>query len=228
VNAALDTGLPFVLRLARSDLPRLGLPADDDAWHARGAVPYRSTSMAGQAGDELLVRLEQDVSLGSLTLRQPWIVIASASPDGQVALPTLVGAGALSALDQVGFDGPGLRMELLPPEALVSAPAGEGAAPRIVVPPPGRFLGFRLLAPDRGATTPPHDLPHVVSVIPGTPAAEAGLREGDMLAQAGGIDCEGQAPMDLWPRLHALPEGALELRVWRKGSAEALLLRIEP
>jgi len=227
LDAALDTGLPFVLRLARSDLPRLGLPADDDAWRRRGALPYRMTAMSGQAGDDLLVRLEQDVSLGSLTLRQPWVVIASSHQDGPAELPTLVGAGALSALDQVGFDWARRRLELVPPDALVSS-AGEGAAPHIVVPPPGRFLGFILDPPDRGAMTLPHDLPHVISVMPGTPAAEAGLRQKDMLAQAGGVECEGRAPMDLWPRLHALPEGAIELRVRREGLDEVLVLRIEP
>ncbi|HEX5012059.1 MAG TPA: hypothetical protein VFY71_16860 [Planctomycetota bacterium] len=226
VRAVLDTGLPFALRLARADLPRLGLPDDDDVWRARGAVPWRSTSVGGHAGDDLLVRLDGDVSLGWVALRQPWVVIAGRGSEGAVALPTLVGAGALSALEQVGLDGSRMLLELLPPEALPAAKGG--APPAFVVPSPGRFLGFILNSPDLGAGSLPHDCPHVISVVAGTPAAAAGLREGDMLAQAGGADCEAQAPMDLWPRLHALPAGPIELRVWRKAVAEEVVLRIEP
>ncbi len=226
VTALLDTGLPQALRLARADLPRLGLPEDDDAWHALGAVPYHASAFGGQSGEDLLVRLEQDVSLGSLTLHQPWVLVARASQGGEPELPTLVGAGALSSLEQVGLDWANGRLELIAPDGLLSAPGGDSAAPRIVVPPPARFLGFILDPPDRGATEPPHSLPHVISVRPGTPAAAAGLREGDMLARAAGIDCEGLAPMDFWQRLHPVADGDVELRVRREGVEEEVVLRI--
>jgi len=231
LTALLDTGMPFALRLARSDLRRLGLPDDDANWLARGALPYRVTGVHGHGRDELLVRLEQDALVGPVTLRRPWVLLASAdldAPDAQAEFRSLVGCGALTAFEQVGFDWSGKRLELVAPAGVLVAPAvGAPGAPRAVVPPPGAFLGFILGPPDAGATSRPHNLPHVLKVIAGTPAARAGLQAGDMLVDVAGAPCDGLAPMDVWERLRVSVGDAVEVRIVREETAGDLVLHIE-
>ncbi len=211
-TAMLDTGLLQVLRLSRADMRRLGLQEDDAWWLQRGALTIASGGIHGHEQEELLVRLEQDLQLGPVTLRQPYALLMSREMEGadRAVDATLIGMGALSAFEQVGFDGERALELVAPPELLQS-----GETLRAVVPPVGEHLGFDLQPPVLGARARPHDLPHVVRVIDDLPAARAGLRDGDFLAEVDGVPCAGVAPMDLWAWLRVREGRALTLKVLR-------------
>jgi hypothetical protein len=85
---------------------------------------------------------------------------------------------------------------------------------RIVVPPPGEYLGFLLRPADEDSL-----LPRLVEVVPGLPADRAGLAVGDALEQVDGADCAGMPLAELWPRLWLQDRDSVRLRVLRDGEA---------
>lgn len=216
-HALLDTGLPHVLRLSVGTLRALGLPEDAESWRRAGAVRWNLTGAGGGSGSDLLVRLPE-IRIGSVRWREPWVLLAGlgdvASPGSPDDVPSLVGAGALLAFEQVAFDPDRRTVEILLPET-----ADDPSV--FVVPPAPAFLGVILRPPHASDSGHPHDLPHVLEVVPGTPADAAGLMEGDFLAAIQGVSCRGMAPYELFREgdgLLRLPdEGALELTVLRAG-----------
>lgn len=224
-TALLDTGYPYVARLSRADVRRLGLPLDEAEWLRRGALGIVVTGVHGHERVELLVRLDQDLHLGPVTLQRPMVILMGESLEGAelAADVTLIGMGALSAFEQVGFDR-GLTLELVAPAALVRAAGPE----RVIVPPTEDQLGFDLQPADLGATGRPHSLPHVVRVLPGLPADRAGLRDGDFLAAVDGVACDDEAPMESWNRLRLRGRPALGIQVMREGELVDVVIQGSP
>ncbi len=220
-TAMLDTGIPYVARLSRADMRRFGLPLDAAEWERRGALGLRVSGILGHGQRELLVRLEQDLTFGPVTLQRPVVVLMSEAMEGaeRAADLTLLGMGALSAFEQVGFDR-GRVLELVAPDELVQP----GDPPRVVVPPVEDALGFALQPPDLDASGRPHNLPHVVDVLAGRAAERAGLRDGDFLAEVEGQACDGVAPMDVWDRLRLRGRAALRIAVLREDERVDLVI----
>jgi hypothetical protein len=227
IRTLLDTGYGEVLRLMRSDLRRLGLPDDDASWLARGALVTSGAGAMGHVGESLLVRLDQDVSFGPVTLRTPWVSIAPAShelPDSGVDAHSLLGGGALLPFAQAGFDWAGKQLELVPPSR-----AGAGDTRTFTAAVPGEFLGFAMSPPAPHDPPWPRNLPRVEVVADGLPAARAGLRVGDALATIDGAPCDGAAPGELWPRLWPVAgDGrcAVEVGVVRDGAVPHVVIEV--
>jgi hypothetical protein len=213
VTAMLDTGFSFVARLSRADMRSLGLPLDADEWLRRGALRIGSSGVHGHAQQELLVRLDRDLRFGPVTLLRPLVILMNEQMEGAelAADRTLLGMGALSAFSQVGFDR-GQVLELVVPDELLQP----GDPSRVVVPAVEDPLGFELQPADLGATTRPHNLPHVRDVLAGMAGERAGLRDGDFLAEVDGLACDGVPPMDLWERLRLRGRKELRLAVLRE------------
>jgi hypothetical protein len=212
-TAMLDTGYPYAARLSRADMRRMGLPLDAGEWLRRGALGIGVTGVHGHGRQELLVRLDQDLQFGPVTLQRPIVILMDEQMEGAelAADMTLLGMGALSAFEQVGFDR-GRVLELVAPEEFVQP----GDPTRVVVPAVEDHLGFALQPADLGATSRPHNLPHVGDVLPGLAGERAGLRDGDFLAEVEGVACDGVAPMDVWDRLRLRGRTEIRLAVLRE------------
>ncbi len=81
---------------------------------------------------------------------------------------------------------------------------------------PRRYLGaaFEDAAPPAPASV------RLAVLIPGAPAERAGLREGDLLAEAGGAPLADVAAMEALLRLAPGPAGPLQLTLWRERAGE--------
>jgi hypothetical protein len=234
-RALFDTGLPHLLRLTVPGMQRLGLSTDPAEWLRRGAIRYPLAGVHAQEGADLLVRLPA-VTIGPIRFERPWVLLAGlggSTPDTIQDLDALVGTGLMLPFAMVGFDMERSRLELAidagqwqptgqpGAEALAESAAASvpGSRPddRLIVPPPGEFLGFFLDAPRAGATAEPDMLPRLRAVLEGTPAQRAGLREGDYLLAVDGIPCALAAPMQLWQRLWPDAGTSVTLSIRREG-----------
>jgi len=186
IEAVLDSGMAVPLRLTAKGLLQAGLPADAATWRARGAVTLSSAGAGGQGTNDLLVRLDS-FRIGPLEIERPWTMLALGKEGPGNFYEAAVGAGALAGCARIGIDCEQNLLELEPGTSLVH----EGNGWRL--PPAGDFLGLRLHAPDPAARANGMNLPIVVEVTPGTPAASAGIAPGDRIVAIDGVGCAGQA-----------------------------------
>jgi predicted aspartyl protease len=216
VRAVLDTGFPAHLRLTKKALAVLGLPTDPAEWRRRGAFPRALHGAGGVSGVDLVARLES-LSLGPVTLSAPFVHLAGLEGrEQEFAFEALLGSAALSPFPRVGVDAGRSVLELeLPPDA-AAGPDGSFAVPSA-----GEFLGVALGAPLLPFGPEPEAFPRVAEVFPGTPAARAGLGEGDVLIEVDGSSVRGLAPAVVHARLWARAGRRLSLRLRRAESGEA-------
>ena len=209
----LDTGIPGFLRLSASGLRRLGLPTTRDPWLELGAVALPMSGAAGSSGSDLIVR-PAEIGVGPVVYRRPWVSLAGLGDSDEAhefPWDGLLGAAALLPFTRVGFDADRGILEL---EVAASGDADRVVATRgypavqlieegrrAVVADPGLFLGFLCAPPTDGARDGPESLPRVTDVLPGSPAAGAGIQPGDRLAAIDGASVATQ-PVSLFaPRL---------------------------
>lgn len=171
-----------------------------------GAVSGSETGLGGSL-ESVIVRAPA-LSIGSLRVERPVLSLARETA-GADAFPEshegLIGLGFMDRY-RVFYDAPGDR--------LVLAATGQAQVPFSYV-----VTGLQM-EPFAG----PDAWPTVAAVTPGSPAASAGLRAGDVIVQARDAETQGWTRRDWSAMLRSEPPGPIPLRVRRADRTRTLTL----
>lgn len=171
------------------------------------SIDSNSETGLGGALESMLVR-PTALSVGSLRVERPVLSLARETA-GADAFPAshdgLIGLGFLDRY-RVFYDAPGSRLVLVATE--------HADVPFAYV-----VTGLRM-EPFGG----PDAWPLVASVRPGSPAAAAGLRAGDVVVQARGDDTQGWTRHEWSAMLAAETSGSIDLRIRRADETRSLTL----
>jgi len=210
IDAVIDSGSPGTLRLGKAALQRCNLPTDAPTWIARGALRSSGQQTGGAVYEELVIAGEPLAAFHIGPVRFERAIVYLSGLDGDAPLPydAFLGAGALLPFRRVGFDRQRGLLELDPGDHVERRDDGT-----LVVPPPGPLLGLHLGA--AGAATPEGvvRLPTVTQVLPGSAAANAGLREGQQVWAIDGVPCPTLSMDTICRRFWDIGNGALKVSI---------------
>ena len=186
---------------AGASMPLVLLPSFTERHGLRDSLPAAHTVYGRGVGGEirLPVGRAESFRIGSFTLAQPVTGLPSAGTFGSEGLAGNIGTAILRRF-KVVFDYSRKRVHLEPAKNFSD---------------PFEFDTSGLGLMSEG---PSFNVFKVVRVLPGTPAAEAGLRPGDEIVTVGGRPVTGTRLSDLRERLRR-PDQTISIRV-RRGAEE--------
>ncbi|HEX6184010.1 MAG TPA: aspartyl protease family protein [Pyrinomonadaceae bacterium] len=186
---------------AGSSLPLILLPSFIERHKLRDTMPSTFTTYARGVGGEfaLPVGRAESVRIGGFTLSQPLTAFPAAGTFGGEGKAGNIGTAVLRRF-KVVFDYSRKRVHL--------EPAKNFSEP----------FEFDMSGLGLASEGPSFSVFKVARVLPGTPASEAGLRQGDEILSVGGRPVNGTRLADLREQLRR-PDQTVSLRV-RRGAVE--------